>query len=158
MVMREIKALEVFRQNNGEITKAYYQQLDSIGPLGRIATALFRAQKRSSRAKDYRPGRYRRAAYDVKEWSLKQLCAMLAEFGADLGFLWGWKEDPGVLFGSEPSWVLYVDIPGHGQCSFHSPIRSDGPAYMGDWDNCKLSADRIIQFCDAIMLKFEVPA
>lgn len=81
-------AAAVFHQQNGEVTKAFYQRLYAMGPLGRIAVALFRAQKRSSRAKDYRPGKYRRAAYDVKEWSMGELCRELAAYGQ---FRYGWK-------------------------------------------------------------------
>lgn len=79
-------AFEVFHQQNGDVTKAYYAELSSCGPLGEIAVALFRAQKRSSRAKDYRRGRWRRAAYDVKEWSISEVCRLLAEHGEKFGF------------------------------------------------------------------------
>ena len=71
-------AREVFHQQNGDVTKAYYAELAALGPQGEIAVALFRAQKRSSRAKDYRRGRYRAAAYDVKSWSMRELCRLLA--------------------------------------------------------------------------------
>jgi len=52
-------ALEVFAQNNGEVTQAYYAKLAALGPGGEIAVALFRAQKRSVAAKKYRRSRYR---------------------------------------------------------------------------------------------------
>ena len=143
-------ALEVFMQNDGEVTKAYYEQMNARGPLGQIAVALFRAQKRSSRAKDYRRGRFRRAAYDVKQWSIDQLTELLTKYGDQFCFIWGWKQDPNVLFGEEPSWVLYVDIDDVGQCSFHSPTRGKGPEYPGEWCGQHTSADHIIQFCDKV--------
>lgn len=124
-------ARAIFEQNDGKVTAAYYESLAGCGLLGRIAVALFRAQKRSARAKDYRPGKYRRAAYDVKAWSMQELCKMLLRDGAAPlhGITWGWKEDPDVLFGERPSRVLYVDLPGIGQCSFHSPVRYEGEVY-----------------------------
>ncbi len=68
----------VFHQQDGRITKAYYAELSALGPIGLVALNLFRAQKRSSRAKDYRRGKWRRAAYDVKSWSMDELCRILA--------------------------------------------------------------------------------
>jgi hypothetical protein len=145
-----MKAIEVFTQNNGDITKAYYAELEALGPLGHIAVCLFRAQKRSSRAKDYSRGKYRRAAYDVKAWSMGELCAALSKPGSPITS-WGWKQDTAVVFGQEPSWVLYVDLPnGIGQCSFHSPTRMAGPDYPGEWDGAHRSAERIIAFCDQV--------
>lgn len=150
-------ALEVFKQNDGEVTKAYYAEMNALGPLAQIAVCLFRAQKRSSRAKDYR---FRRAAYDVKAWSLQELCRMLNIHGGSTGIVWGWKEDPNVLFGDEPSQCLYVDLPGIGQCSFHNPIRLGGPEYLGEWSGVHNSDSVIIRFCDhvaQISLRAETP-
>lgn len=141
-------AAEVFNQNDGGTTQSFYAELNRLGPLGEIAVALFRAQKRSSRAKEYRRGRFRRMAYDVKSWSLSELCRLLEKHG---GFVWGWKQDQEVRFGEEASWVLYVDLPGFGQISFHSPTRGAGPEYPGDWDRQHASEERIIAFTDAVM-------
>lgn len=151
-------ASEVFNQQDGEVTKSYYAELSKRGPLGEIAVALFRAQKRSSRAKDYRRGKWRRAAYDVKQWSLSEVCRLLAEHGARFGFRYGWKEDASVVFGERASYVLYVDIPQVGQCSFHSPDRGGGPDYAGEWDREHASADRIIVFCDSVVQRDTVEA
>lgn len=145
-----MKALEVFHQQNGDVTKAFYAELDSHGPLGRIATCLFRAQKRSSRAKEYRRGKFRSAAYDVKTWSMGELCKVLAEHGTKHGIKWGWQPDHETKFAMESSWVLYVDLP-QGQVSFHSPERLTGPDYAGKWDRTGSSAARIIQFADSVI-------
>lgn len=144
-------AAAVMNQNDGEVTKAYYAKLGAAGPLGQIAVALFRAQKRSSRAKDYRRGKWRRAAYDVKSWSIGELCRLLRDHGKNFGIAYGWKQDAATLFGDEPSWVLYVDLPGHGQVSFHNPDRGAGPEYDGDWDGAKgASQGRVVAFCDDV--------
>ena len=144
------RAAEVFGQQNGEVTKAYYAELAALGPLGEIAVCLFRAHKRSTAAKSYRGGRFRGAAYDVKQWSIGELCRRL-QSGADcFGIRWGWKSDPGVLLRGDASWVLYVDLP-QGQCSFHSPARGEGPAYAGEWDGNRGGSEAaILAFCDSV--------
>lgn len=147
-----MNAAAVMSQNNGDVTAGYYRRLAAIGPAGELAVALFRAAKRSNRAKDYRRGRFRRAAYDVKNWSLSEVVRILstktagiaAAIGADI--VWGWKEDPATP-GYE--WVLYVDLP-TGQCSFHSAVRLAGPDYAADWDGTHLSTQRIVHFCDQV--------
>jgi hypothetical protein len=143
------KAIEVFCQNDGEVTKAYYAAMDAIGPLGKIATALFRAQKRSSRAKEYRGRRFREASYGVKGWSISQLCGLLNEHASTLNIAYGWKQDPAVILRGQASWVLYVDLP-QGQVSFHNPERMAGPDYSGEWDGTHKSCERCIAFCDFV--------
>lgn len=139
-----MKAHDVFYQNDGDVTKNYYSELSKRKPLGEIAVALFRAQKRSKRAKDYRRGKWKRAAYDVKNWSIGELCRLLLQTNIN----WGWKRDPKTP-GYE--WVLYVELPeGYGQCSFHNPQRGLGPDFNSDWDGQHLSTDRIIAFCDYV--------
>jgi hypothetical protein len=146
----EMRAREVFEQSNGEVTRAYYAQLQLHGPIGVVAMNLFRAQKTSTRAKRYRGRRFKSAAYDVKAYSMSELCRTLAASAAELGMRYGWKADPDTRFGEEPSWVLYVDTP-YGQISFHAPSRGQGPDYPGEWDRSHASETRILAFCDAVM-------
>lgn len=144
-----MNAIEVFKQQDGKITKSYYATLDAKGPAGQIATALFRAQKRSTAAKRYRGRRFRSEAYSVKSWSMDELCRLLTLHGTALGIRWGWKEDWETVFGENCSYVLYVDIP-FGQVSFHSPQRGIGPDYRGEWDKSKESLSRTLAFCDGV--------
>lgn len=145
-------ATEVFAGSDGEVTRAYYKQLEERGAIGLIAINLFRAQKCSTRAKVYRgglrgKGSFRSMAYDRKNYSISELCRILTEHGAARDIRWGWKEDvwtPGF------EWVLYIDLP-QGQVSFHSSTRGQGPIYPGDWDKQHLSRERIIAFCDNVM-------
>jgi hypothetical protein len=146
-----VKAIEVYAGSDGKVTTRYYEELQSRGPIGIIALNLFRAQKCSARAKVYRggirgQGSFKSMAYDRKNWSMSNLCAVLKEHGEALGINWGWKEDPAQEF---HSWVLYVDLP-VGQCSFHSATKGTGPDYQGDWDGQHLSAERILSFCDQV--------
>lgn len=148
--------LEIYLASDGEATKGLYRRLDACGPIGHIATNLFRAQKCSERAKLYRGGQrgkgsYRQMAYDRKQWSIDNLCAALTT--ERLGIVWGWSEDASTVFDGIPSHVLYVDLP-TGQVSFHSPLRGTGPVYHAKWDGVRgASPGRIIQFCDAILNK-----
>lgn len=148
-------AAEVYEGSDGKVTTAYYSELVArCGVMGEIAVNLFRAQKCSYRAKLYR-GRmrgkcsFKAMAYDRKQWSMNLLCCVLKEHGSAVGITWGWKKDSVVVFGDEPSYVLYVDLP-EGQCSFHSPMRGEGPDYPGEWDGLQASCARILAFCDRV--------
>jgi hypothetical protein len=98
-----MKACDVYAGSDGELTKQYYRELESRGPIGVAAMNLFRAQKCSARAKVYRggirgKGSYRAMAYERKSWSMGLLCQALAKYGTQLAIVYGWKEDPTVPF------------------------------------------------------------
>ena len=135
----------VYEASNGELTKALYRELDSRSIYGQLATALFRASKRSSAAKKYRGRSYRHEAYAVKSWSVSEVCRILTNLGNE--FVWGWSYDEKAV-GFEHT--LYLDLK-QGQVSFHSPDRLKGPDYPGEWDGTHLSADRIIAFCEEVL-------
>lgn len=147
-------AQKVFDGSDGSITVEYYKLLASKGPIGKLAVALFRAQKCSERAKKYRRGSYRRDAYDRKTWSIGELIKVLEQHPnnvAQYGVRWGWKQDPNVIFDGGPSWVFYCDIP-TGQVSFHVRDRGQGKAYEGEWDGVRgISQKRVIDFCNQII-------
>lgn len=88
-------AEQVFKQSDGEVTKAYYAEMNKRGLPGQLAVALFRAQKRSTAAKKYRKRAWTRDAYDVKNWSLSEVCRILNVMQAfESAPRWGWKRDP----------------------------------------------------------------
>jgi hypothetical protein len=140
-------AAVVYAGSSGDLTKAYYAQLAERGAIGFVAMNLFRAQKCSARAKLYRGGGFKDAAYERKNWSMGLLAHALAENGASLGITFGWKQDPAQAY---HNWVMYIDLP-PGQCSFHAATRGEGPDYAGEWDGQHLSAERILEFCDLVM-------
>jgi len=142
------KAIEVYVASDGELTKAFYAALQDSHAVGAIAVNLFRAQKCSARAKVYRGRGNRSAAYERKQWSMGNLCDILFAHADSLAITWGWKEDPGQAF---HAWVLYVDLPGYGQVSFHTGARGNGPDYPGKWDGTQKSAERICAFCDWVL-------
>ncbi|HEV7521421.1 MAG TPA: hypothetical protein VGP89_10010, partial [Candidatus Angelobacter sp.] len=105
-----------------------------------------------ARAKLYQRRAHKGEAYNRKNWSLGLLCTYIALYGgrkacAEPLINYGWKQDPDTP-GFE--WVLYVDLP-QGQVSFHAATRGAGPDYQGEWCGEHLSAERIVEFCDAVM-------
>ena len=142
----------VYSASDGALTKRFYAELETRGFIGRVAVALFRAHKCSSRAKVYRggirgKGSFKSMAYDRKAWSLAQLCELL-ERENPMGIVWGWKRDP---MGGPHAWVLYVEIP-TGQVSFHSPDRGKGPDYQGEWDGLRGAGEgRVVEFCRSVL-------
>lgn len=139
----------IYEGSDGEATKKLYAKLETLGAIGIIALNLFRACKASERAKKYRR-RYKGAAYDKKNWSLKLLSDALASYtprGIAYGIRWGWKEDPTQEF---HKWVLYVDLP-TGQVSFHAAAPLAKLRYHGEWDGQHISARRIVAYVDHVL-------
>ena len=136
----------IFDGSDAAATRSLYSQLEAIGPAGKLAANLLRAQKASTMAKLYRRGSYREMAYDRKQWAVGQVASNLQEF-TELGITWGWKLDPSC---SVP-WVFYVELP-PGQVSFHCQTRGDGPDYAGEWDGVRgVSPSRIIKFAAQVL-------
>lgn len=122
---------EVFAQNNGAVTVAFYEALAALGPLGLVARDLFRAQKRSNAAKRYKRGRFKREAYEVKQYAMSELAKTLTEHADALQITWGWGYDAP----REPhAWVLYVQTDDRWQCSYHTGARGNGPDFPLFWD------------------------
>nr|WP_047169710.1 hypothetical protein [Sphingomonas sp. Y57] len=155
---RLVEITRIYDGSNGDATKALYAELTALGPVGIVATNLFRACKNSHRAKQYRggvrgQGSYKSMAYDRKAWSIDNLASCLIQHSYVIGIRWGWGVD-----GKEAvhNAVLYVDLP-TGQVSFHTAPRGKGPDYPGEWDGVRgASPGRICAF--AAMLLEQVPA
>lgn len=142
--------LEIFEGSNGDDTKELYAVLEKLGPVGFIAMNLFRACKCSGRAKVYKgrgSAQWKGNAYDRKNWSLANLCFILAAHAEPLGIRWGWKEDAEQEF---HRWVLYVEIP-TGQVSFHSEKAMCDVRFAGDWDGKHQSAPRIVAWVTQVL-------
>lgn len=149
--MDDIQA--IYDGSDGEATRALYLRLIDRGQAGDIAINLLRACKASERAKKYRGGNgrgsYRGQAYAKKDWALGELCRALVIHADDLGIVWGWGRDEKAI-GFED--VLYVEVLGSGQVSFHTSYRKDGPDYARPWDGVRgEGARRIIKFATAVL-------
>ena len=138
------KCATVYHGSQGGATRSYLSALEKCGHIGRIAAELFRAQKSSRRAKQYR-GDSVEMAYNRKGDSLEKLCSLLEQDSC--GLSWGWQRDTSQPFASH---VLYVDSP-EGQISFHSPKRFSGSDYPGEWDSESVSEEVVIHFCNSVM-------
>lgn len=138
---------EIYEDSNGKATQELYQNLTDKGVAGVVAVNLFRAQKCSARAKEYRRGSHKREAYDRKNWSMQNLANVLDAHANELQIKWGWKLDP-----EQPKhcWVLYVDLP-TGQVSFHAEQRGKGPDYVGDWDKSLASVSRVLKYVASVL-------
>ncbi len=143
----------IYDGSDADATRALYQRLIERGQIGDIAINLLRACKASERAKKYRGrnknGSYRAQAYAKKDWSIGELCRALVIHADDLEIVWGWGRDE-----KTPGYedVLYVEVPGSGQVSFHTSYRKDGPDYPREWDGVRgVAASRIIKFATAVL-------
>ena len=136
--------MTIYRGSDGNATTALYKTLHEHGAAGWIAVNLFRALKCSERAKSYRGHGYRSAAYDRKQWSINNLAVCLLHHAKELGIVWGWKIDPEQRKHDQ---VIYIELPGIGQVSFHTELRGQGPDFEGEWDGARgLSPQRVCQF------------
>lgn len=142
------RVMLIFDGSDGDATRALYDELAALGPVGLVAVNLFRAQKCSARAKIYHRGHYSTLAYGRKNWSLEQLADILVAHGEMLGYRFGWGVDTA---NDRYPWVLYVDLP-QGQVSFHSLVRGVGPDYAGAWDGIVgASTGRILRFVNTVL-------
>lgn len=145
--------MAVYKGSDAEATKALYARLLTFAPRGVVAVNLMRTCKASERAKVYRGGArgrgsYRSMAYEKKDWSIGELCCALRD-NPDVAQSWGWGFDKKAI-GFEH--VLYVDLPGVGQVSFHTEHRRDGPDYAGTWDGARGTAPtRICMWVEAVL-------
>ena len=143
----------VYYGSDGVATRKFCGELRKQGQIGKIAAALFHAQKSSSRAKVYhgsfrsRNGqktRYSALAYERKGDFLQQLGDLL--FEDNCGMTWGWGLDANQPVAKH---VLYLDLP-QGQVSLHSVVRFAGQDYHGEWDGTNYSEKRVVTFCDCV--------
>lgn len=143
------RVIRCYNGSDAEETTALYDDLRGRnGHLGKVATNLLRAMKASARAKIYR-GSSVGMAYEKKVWSIDQLAQVLITDADRYGIVWGWQADPAQAY---HAMVLYIDLPFHGQASFHVRNRGPGPDYCGVWDGVRgLTAERIIRFAADVL-------
>jgi hypothetical protein len=147
--------VRVYQGSDGEATRALYRGLEQLGPIGIIAVNLFRACKCSERAKLYRRGKgYKTAAYERKDWSIRNLASALHVTSAETYLPWGWAVDRPLRGRGDPHHhILYVDLP-TGQVSFHTGARGPGPDYVEQWDGARgVAAERICRWVVMVMTR-----
>lgn len=143
-----LRAIDAFNTMDMETTTQYQNELYCRGPEGQLAFGLFRAQKRSTKAKGYRKGSHRASSYAAKNDALKYVDAVLTRWGDELVASWGWKMDP---YQEKHNQVLYVDFGCGYQCSFHSEVRHSRKEFDSDWNSSSSSINTVTSYCDQIM-------
>lgn len=136
--------------SDGFRTTALYERLKKEGGgRGLIAVNLLRSCKNSERAKGYKSRRSVGAAYGTKDWALGQLVDALILHGGAAGFEWGWGYDAKAVAYEN---VLYVEVPGCGQVSFHMSHRLAGPDHGKPWDGVRgVAAARVIRYAETVL-------
>lgn len=145
---------KVYEARDANRTRDLYARLVAKPPRGIVAVNVLRAARNSEMAKGYKKGSATAKAYATKDWSLDELCrAILAAPGVIER--WGWGRDDKAK-GFEH--VLYVELPGTGQISFHTSYRRDGcPDYPGAWDQVRGKTSlRVCRWVEAILADREV--
>jgi hypothetical protein len=108
--------------------KLRLNKLVDSNPVAKAVRLALEIEDRNISAKRYW-GDYSRQSYDDKSGLIGQLIEVFQE----QGWLWGvQKSDPLPL---TPSHVIYFDIPGCEQISWHHAAKGDAPEYPGVWDS-----------------------
>lgn len=142
-----MRASEAFDARDAELTIGYQNELLMRNKAGQLAFGLFRAVKRSQRAKAYR-GSLRRSSYGAKDDALKYIDYLLQRCARELHVEWGWQRDNKAV---NYEHVLYVDLPGCGQASFHCSERHSQKPYNGKWDESSKSTASVLMYCENSM-------
>ena len=124
-----------------------------MGPMGQLASLLFKAEKTNMQAKSYsgrapvsrRP--YGDYSKDRMQEMLEKAIGLLDAHAKTLGIPWGWGKDdvPG-----KPPWVLNIDLPA-GQVTYRLPERSIGPDYETGSEGDSRNESRITGFCAGVL-------
>lgn len=139
----KMRVWDVYTGNDRTATRRLLSDLDLRGEQGKLAAALFRAQKASARAKEYR-GDSVDYSYGRKAEQLTVICDLLSSTAN--GLIWGWGQDKS----GNLTDVLYIDLP-CGQVSFHSESRLVGPDYLKPWDSGQNSAENVMEFASQVL-------
>lgn len=145
--------MEVYKGRDANRTKALYAKLVAKPPRGIIAVNVLRAARNSEMAKGYKGRSAHAKAYESKDWAIGELCDALMRDPSVITS-WGWGRDEQAVKFED---VLFLDLPGAGQISFHNSYRRVGPDYPGAWDGIRLqTARRVCLWVEAILNDREV--
>ena len=144
---------EAFSTSSPQLSRRLCQDLDSMGPMGQLASLLFKAEKASKQAKSYsgrepvsrRP--YGDYSKDRMEKMLMEVISLLDAHAKNMDISWGWSESD---VPDAPPWVLCIDLP-TGQVTYRMRERRLGPGFeLGAEDDCR-NSDRITDFCAGVL-------
>lgn len=146
-------AQEIFRQNDSEVTKGWYDEMNKRGVEGQLAVALFRAQKSWDNVEKWPVSRFSEQKNNHRRWSLSEVCRILSEH-PDL-CPWGWGKEDHL---ATPAWphVLHLELPRCGSLTFFCEVRLQGPDHQRFYPYTtaelerSFTRDRILDYCDRI--------
>lgn len=144
---------EAFYTFNAPLSRRLCQDLDAMGPMGQLASLLFKAGKASKQARSYQ-GKApvsRRPYCDyskdrMKEMLMKAVC-LLDAHAKPLGISWGWRANDKP---DSPPWVLSIDLP-NGQVTYGLPDRLMGPDYESASESDFYNSIRITELCADVL-------
>lgn len=144
---------EAFSTSSPQLSRRLCKDLDSMGPLGQLASRLFKAEKASKQAKSYsgrepvsrRP--YGDYSNDRMTIMLKEAIQLLDAHAKDMDVSWGWSKDDAP---DKPPWILCVDLP-TGLATFRMRERRIGPDFESASKSDSYNLDCIIEFCAGVL-------
>ena len=124
-----------------------------MGPMGQLASLLFKAEKANMQTKNYlgkapvsqRP--YRDNTNERLQEMLDRVASLLDAHARGMDISWGWSKDDAP---DKPLWILCVDLP-TGLVTYRLPYRHLGPDYKMATDSDSYNSDRITEFCAGVM-------
>ena len=142
-----------FCMSDAPLSRSLCRDLDSKGPIGQLASLLFKAEKAAMQAKSYvgkapvsgRP--YRNYSQDRMREMLAKAVSLLDAHAVAMGVTWGWSRNdaPG-----KPPWILCIDLP-TGQVTYRVQERHLEAACELESENELLNSSLITKFCAGVL-------
>ena len=144
---------EAFSTSNAPLSRQICKDLDSKGPMGELASLLFKTEKAVKQAKSY-VGRAPVSGRPYGDYSKDRMRKMLMEairlldaHAVAMGMPWSWRRDdkPG-----SPIWVLTIGLP-TGQVAYRVSYIQAGPDCESALVDDSRNSERVIEFCAGVL-------
>ena len=142
-----------FCSSDAPASRGLCKELDALGPMGQLASLLFKAEKARMQARSYsgrapvsgRP--FRGYSYDRMREMLAKAIRLLDAHAKAMGIAWGWSRNdaPG-----KPPWVLSIDLP-TGQVTYRIQERHLEADNELESEDEILNSSRITKFCAEVL-------
>lgn len=144
---------EAFHASDAQSSRRLCRDLDTKGPMGQLASLLFKAEKAYRQMKSYqgtapvsrRP--YRNYSQDRMREMLAKAVRLLDAHAKAMGVTWSWRRDD--KSGSS-IWVLSIDLP-TGKVIYRLPYRQAGPDCESSLEDDARNSDLVTEFCAAVL-------
>ena len=142
-----------FSTSDAPASRRLCKELDAMGPMGQLASLLFKAEKARMQAKSYsgrapvsgRP--YRGYSYDRMREMLAKAIRLLDARAKAMGMPWSWhREDKP----SGPFWSLTIDLP-TGRVAYRMPYLYAEPEYYSGVEDDAENSDQVTEFCAGVL-------